>query len=458
MKPFFPKPAKLPALELALIIRDRGCQRRDSEDKDVVARYADLYRAGGPDALPPIVVFREPGESGPSYRLADGFHRHRAATKAGITALPALVYEGDSRLALLYALSANGEHGLPTTLAERRANAETLLKDEEWRTWSDRQIALHAHVSPQLVGKLRKTVPGAQVSVRTTKDGKKQTVTNSRQVAKQKTAEKQSGVEALDDDARRNKRIEAIDILSVQIGHFADWFSVLSSMKKKILAALWYAEQQGESRLRSRAQLTDDVGTLDVHPGQLIREGLISGDATRGYELTPKAIVDIGDSLREREKAEREDAEEKAKASKRIHPMNTDERGDDDEPEDLTAPPVPTTAPATTTKTQTSSEALNSLIVHRLVDGKIKTPSTRNLIGLAVILGVNSSSTDERWSELFLDRADHLLAKDLAEGIADLITTGGSIIAKLPALPDLCRMFGIDYESLRIQAEREVKS
>ena len=43
--------------------------------------------------------------------------------------------------------------------ADKRRAVETLLADEEWRGWSDREIAKRAGVDPKFVGNLRREQP-----------------------------------------------------------------------------------------------------------------------------------------------------------------------------------------------------------------------------------------------------------------------------------------------------------
>src|SRR5215468_251158 len=65
-------------------------QQRADYDRDKVHEYAALYKEGRD--LGRIVVFFNRLEE--AYVLADGFHRHRAASEAGLTTLPAEVHAG----------------------------------------------------------------------------------------------------------------------------------------------------------------------------------------------------------------------------------------------------------------------------------------------------------------------------------------------------------------------------
>jgi hypothetical protein len=104
-------------------------------------------RAG--DQFPPIV------DDGKIRWLADGHHRVEAACRAGRTEILAEVRSGGRRDALLDAIRANARDGVPLTANDRRRAVERLLRDEEWREWSDRQIARHCGVDHKTVGAAR---------------------------------------------------------------------------------------------------------------------------------------------------------------------------------------------------------------------------------------------------------------------------------------------------------------
>ncbi|MEX2673389.1 MAG: hypothetical protein WD294_14915 [Phycisphaeraceae bacterium] len=58
--------------------------------------------------------------------------------------------------AILYSVGANADHGLRRTNADKRASVETLLADDEWAKWSDREIAKRCAVHHDTVNRLRK--------------------------------------------------------------------------------------------------------------------------------------------------------------------------------------------------------------------------------------------------------------------------------------------------------------
>ena len=132
-------------VSLDVIRRDGGTQQRARIDDDVVAEYADAYRAGR--HLPALVVFYD----GADYWLADGFHRWRAAVRAELEDIDCEVRSGTRRDAVLHSVGANAHHGLRRTREDKRRAVHTLLLDEEWGSRSDRWIAEKCGVSHRTV-------------------------------------------------------------------------------------------------------------------------------------------------------------------------------------------------------------------------------------------------------------------------------------------------------------------
>ena len=71
--------------------------------------------------------------------MSDGFLRLQAAGFAHKEELACNVFEGTSRDALLHAIEANRQHGLPLTSSDKRKAIGTLLTQHA--QWSDRRIA-----------------------------------------------------------------------------------------------------------------------------------------------------------------------------------------------------------------------------------------------------------------------------------------------------------------------------
>jgi len=114
-------------------------------DLDHVAVLADV------DLLPPIIV----RQTAKGYECLDGAHRCAARRSAGFDVVRAVVREADDAEALEIAYQSNKEHGLPLTLAERKAGARKLIAGTHL---SDASIA-------SIVGLARNTVAGMRPAV-----------------------------------------------------------------------------------------------------------------------------------------------------------------------------------------------------------------------------------------------------------------------------------------------------
>jgi DNA-binding transcriptional regulator YhcF (GntR family) len=150
-------------LELAVVRIDGDTQARVGLDQDVVAEYALAMQDG--DKFPVMVAFHD----GSDYWLADGFHRFFARKANGELEAEFDVKQGTQRDALLYSFGANGIRGLKLTAEDIRNIITRMLQDEEWRSWSDVQIAKHVGCSSMTVGRVRHTLEEAgKVTKKTT--------------------------------------------------------------------------------------------------------------------------------------------------------------------------------------------------------------------------------------------------------------------------------------------------
>ena len=136
-------------LLISQIRRDGGTQPRAAINQDTVNEYLEDMKNG--DIFPAVVVFYD----GKIYWLADGFHRIEAAVKARMKKIAAIVKQGTRRDAVLYSVGANAKHGLRRTNADKRQAVMTLLEDEEWNKWSDREIARRCSVNNATVSRIR---------------------------------------------------------------------------------------------------------------------------------------------------------------------------------------------------------------------------------------------------------------------------------------------------------------
>lgn len=142
-------------LNIELIRIDRGTQSRVAINQETVDDYARFMEDGA--KFPPITVFFD----GVEYYLADGFHRYFANRKLKRDGIDADILKGTLREAILHSLKANKAHGLRPTIEDKRKTVKTMLTDNEWKNWSDREIARHCGVSHVFVAKMRKELGNA---------------------------------------------------------------------------------------------------------------------------------------------------------------------------------------------------------------------------------------------------------------------------------------------------------
>jgi hypothetical protein len=139
-------------INLRTIRIDGGTQSRVELNAAALADYTQALRDG--QELPPIVVFFD----GADNWLADGFHRYHAYREDKRASIPADVHKGTVRDAILFSVGANGAHGLRRTNDDKRKSVMTLLADDVWSNWSDREIAKACGVTQPFVSSIRKPV------------------------------------------------------------------------------------------------------------------------------------------------------------------------------------------------------------------------------------------------------------------------------------------------------------
>ncbi|WP_405540350.1 ParB N-terminal domain-containing protein [Streptomyces sp. NBC_00075] len=118
------------------------------------------------ELLPPILVHRG------TMRVIDGMHRLAAAKLRGHETIQVQFFDGDPEEAFVKAVQANSAHGLPLTLADRKAAAHRILRSRTG--WSDRRIASLVGLSPKTVGAIRgpSTEEFPQLTARVGRDGR----------------------------------------------------------------------------------------------------------------------------------------------------------------------------------------------------------------------------------------------------------------------------------------------
>ena len=204
------------SLKISILILSEEVQSRVSLDEAVIEEYAEAMKKG--DRFPPIDVYFD----GEDYYVADGFHRVKAAIKAGFDEINAKVHAGNVRNAILHSVGANASHGLRRTNLDKRNSVEKLLIDVEWQLWSDRKIADKCAVSHPFVAKVRVDLSGNdyQIQERTFERNGKAYTMDTTNIGSKKEAEpsnvipspvqfhKQESVDDYDDD---EEDLEEID-------------------------------------------------------------------------------------------------------------------------------------------------------------------------------------------------------------------------------------------------------
>ena len=159
-------------LTIKQIRRDGGTQPRAGLNEDKVQEYVEAKQDGA--QFPPATVFYD----GENYWLSDGFHRTEADLRLGRETIMVDLVRGTQRDAILHSVGANATHGLPRSREDKRRAVLTLLEDEEWGSWSDREIARRCNVSNRFVGMVREESTVNIHSVRKTADGRTMDVSN----------------------------------------------------------------------------------------------------------------------------------------------------------------------------------------------------------------------------------------------------------------------------------------
>ncbi len=137
-------------LPLSSIRLDGGTQPRASINLQTVSDYMNDMASGA--EFPPVDVFYD----GSAYWLADGFHRIRAAEKAGRDEIACEVHQGTQQDAQWYSFGVNKGNGLRRTNEDKQRAVQAALQHPGGAGLSDGQIATHVGVSGQMVRNYRR--------------------------------------------------------------------------------------------------------------------------------------------------------------------------------------------------------------------------------------------------------------------------------------------------------------
>ena len=143
---------KFKVIGISEIKCDPKCQQREALDLEVVEEYKQFLLDGG--ELPSVKVKFD----GINYWLYDGFHTLQAFKDIGRDKISVDFTPGTLRDAILASCGVNASHGLRRSNQTKRNAVMTLLKDEEWKNWSDNEISKKCQVSQPFVSRLRKNL------------------------------------------------------------------------------------------------------------------------------------------------------------------------------------------------------------------------------------------------------------------------------------------------------------
>jgi ParB-like nuclease family protein len=138
-----------------------GSPRLSGEDPEHTRALADVH-----DTLPPITVHW------PTMRVIDGRHRIRAAMLRGKDSINARMIDCDEHTAFILAVRENVAHGLPLSVADRKAAAASIIVAHP--DWSDRAVAESTGLSDKTVSAVRvkPTADTSQSDSRRGRDGR----------------------------------------------------------------------------------------------------------------------------------------------------------------------------------------------------------------------------------------------------------------------------------------------
>jgi len=403
-------------------VLSRDLQPRVGLDDATVADYAALYRDRGPTAMDPIRAYaREDGRP----ILTRGFTRVAGARLAGLDALPCDLYaEADDEAMLRDSLSGN-RHGLRLTNADKRRALKLYHERIARRRWdSTREVAVLLGCSHELVSSFRKELtapkPASPPAAKPAPEGPKDAQPPAKPTPEggqpaQPPAPAATGTPDTGGPEDVNLDNPPTDSpLTVE--------AVVARLNLAIagsgLSAAAYARKY-------------DLPYLAL--SKLIATGITPGD-----DATYAPIYDHALTL--------DASAQPPKASPEIPPAQAKPAAD--------PPAKPDPKPRTLAERRLERE--RELVCQRILEqpGNIAPGCHRELALLLLIIGIDSDPQAE-WNDDELSDAE--ARWDAA--IAFRVTT--EIRAANPHLPDLAtigRLWQIDADAIRIQAERAIKA
>ena len=140
-------------LNINQITITEATKMREALFESAIEEYTEILLCG--DELTPIHVIEDKDD----YYITDGHHRYQAYTRAKRETIPCFIKPGTLRDAILDSAHANAYHGVKRSRKDKAIAVNALLCDDEWKQWSDSQIAKACCVSDRFVAQQRKLTP-----------------------------------------------------------------------------------------------------------------------------------------------------------------------------------------------------------------------------------------------------------------------------------------------------------
>ncbi len=197
-------------LSLAQIKRDSKLSPRKETDPNTAEAYAECF-----DQLPPIEVFKIPGET--QYYLVDGWHRYRAAEILKLEEVEVQAFAGTMEQAREYALLANLRHGLPLTRKEKRHVIAEFLKlhPERSNSWIAGDLGTTTHTIINIRTELEESNNLVVYKVLIGRDGKERPRTIEQPKKEETTEEPETTAEDGDDEETEELEVEEPELPSI---------------------------------------------------------------------------------------------------------------------------------------------------------------------------------------------------------------------------------------------------
>lgn len=416
-----PEPADTPVrkprrIEVKLddLVLSRDLQPRVGLDDTTVADYASLYRDRGPTAMDPIRAYaRDDGRP----ILTRGFTRVAGARLAGLDALPCDLYaEADDEAMLIDSLSGN-RHGLRLSNADKRRALKLYHERIARRRWeSTRDVAVLLGCSHELVSSFRKELTAPKPA---TPPAAKPAPEDGKAAPPEAKTAQPPAADAPPRVAQTPDGPEDVDLFDP-----ADPQLTVENVVARLNLAIAGSGLSAAAYARKY-----DLPYLAL--SKLIATGIETGD-----DATYAPIYDHALTL--------DASAQPPKASPEVPPAKP------------AADPPAKPDPKPRTLAERRLERERELVCQRILEqpGNIAPGCHRELALLLLIIGIDSDPQAE-WNDDELSDAE--ARWDAA--IASRVTT--EIRGANPHLPDLAtlaRLWQIDADAIRIQAERAVPS